>query len=90
MNPNPFRRRRAYRFLVWAFGTDPDRVEIHLVYCEGEDDTGRPCGADSGECSDEDVARAWPFEHAKRFPEHRSYGQLSYYPKIMAPTEEPA
>ncbi|MGW3229392.1 DUF7848 domain-containing protein [Kitasatospora sp. NPDC001095] len=92
MTENPFLRggRRTFRYVVWRLGPDFDRKPAYLVFCEGEDDDGRPCGADSGECSELETAQGFPFEHAKRHPEHRSYGELSYRPLIMFPQEEPA
>ncbi|MER5863802.1 hypothetical protein [Kitasatospora sp. NPDC002040] len=82
-------KRRMFRFLLWQVGPDNDRDEIHVVYCEGEEDDGARCGADSGECVDRETAELWPFEHAAEKPEHRSYGLLSYRPMITTPTEEP-
>ncbi|MFG2916282.1 hypothetical protein ACGF0D_25750 [Kitasatospora sp. NPDC048298] len=90
--PNPFLRagRRIFKFLVWRLGPDPDLEKVHLIFCEGEDENGVPCRANSGECSDLETAKKFPFTHAKVHPEHRSYGRLSYHPMIMAPQEEPA
>ncbi|MEU9047229.1 MULTISPECIES: hypothetical protein [unclassified Kitasatospora] len=82
-------KRRLFRFLLWKFGPDPDRDEVHLVYCEGEAEDGTPCGADSGEHIERETAELWAFEHAADEPEHRSYGHLAYRPMITTPTEEP-
>ncbi|WP_405005019.1 hypothetical protein OHV13_12855 [Kitasatospora purpeofusca] len=71
--------------MFWKFGSDPDRDEVHLVYCEGEAEDGTRCGADSGEHRDRETAELWPFEHAAENPEHRSYGRLSYHPMITVP-----
>lgn len=84
-----FGTRRRFRFLLWTFGPAPDRDEVHLVYCEGEDEDGTPCGADSGEHADRETAELWPFEHAAERPEHRSYGHLAYRPMVTVPREEP-
>ncbi|MFC5665389.1 hypothetical protein ACFP3U_20705 [Kitasatospora misakiensis] len=82
-------KRRLFRFVDWAFGPDPDRDEVHLVYCDGEDEAGNPCGADSGEHGDRETAEMWAFEHAAEQPDHRSYGHLAYRPMITVPNEEP-
>ncbi|WP_406113912.1 hypothetical protein [Kitasatospora purpeofusca] len=87
--PRTVGTRRLLRFLLWTFGPDPDRDEIHLVACEGEDEDGTRCHADSGEQPDSETAELWVFEHAAEHPEHRSYGRLSYHPMITVPREEP-
>lgn len=81
--------RRRFRFVLWEVGADPDRDEVHLVYCEGEAEDDTRCRADSGEQSDRETAELWPFEHATEHPEHRSYARLSYSPMIAVPKEEP-
>ncbi|WP_327073354.1 hypothetical protein OG196_15300 [Kitasatospora purpeofusca] len=81
--------RRLFRFIDWDVGPDPDRDETHLVACEGEDEDGTRCRADSGEQSDREAAELWMFEHVAERPDHRSYGRLSYRPMITVPREEP-
>ncbi|MCX4687205.1 hypothetical protein OG401_23355 [Kitasatospora purpeofusca] len=81
--------RRLFRFIEWFVGSDPDRAQIHLVSCEGEDEDGTRCRADSGEQSDREAAELWMFEHVAERPDHRSYGRLSYHPMITVPREEP-
>lgn len=83
-------RRRFFRFLRWTIGPDRDREPVHLFFCEGEDEDGARCGADSGEQADAGAAREWTFTHLRDHQDHRSYGQLTYVPLVMVPEEEPS
>lgn len=83
-------RRRVFRFLRWTIGEDRDRTPVHLYFCEGEDEDGTRCRADSGEQMDYEAARAWTFTHLRDHQDHRSFGQLTYVPLVMVPEEEPS
>ncbi|MEV4613153.1 hypothetical protein AB0K43_11200 [Kitasatospora sp. NPDC049258] len=82
-------RRRIYRFLRWTIGRGRDRDPVHLFFCEGEEEDGTRCGADSGERADVEAAREWTFTHLRDRQDHRSFGQLIYVPLVMVPEEEP-
>ncbi|AUY52309.1 hypothetical protein [Streptomyces sp. CB01881] len=81
--------RRIFRFLNWTIRQDHDRKAVHLFYCEGEEEDGTRCRADSGELTDLEAAREWTFTHLKERQDHRSFGQLAYVPMEMVPEQAP-
>ncbi|MFI8263706.1 hypothetical protein [Streptomyces sp. NPDC085665] len=81
--------RKLFRYLNWTVSVDRDREQVHLFLCEGEEEDGTKCRADSGERPDFESARGWTFEHIRERQDHRSFAHMSYTAWHMVPGREP-
>ncbi|MCC3769739.1 hypothetical protein [Streptomyces sp. UNOC14_S4] len=76
----------AYRNWTITPDLEPDAPPTkHRFRCLGEDDDGKPCGAESKECAGLEDARGWAFQHLQERPEHTSYEQVLCRPWVMRP-----
>ncbi|WP_442973883.1 DUF7848 domain-containing protein [Saccharothrix sp. ST-888] len=60
-----------------------------MYRCLGEDENGKPCGAEGPVCDDFETAQRWPFDHIESKQEHRSYVHAAVPQSGPTPSPEP-